>query len=176
MKGKNTGGKGPKNPKIIPVWWIYVVIGALLLSFQFLDMYNGPSKISSDECYEYIKRGDIKRVVIVKEGDYAYCEAHLTEEARNLPEHQKLRKGGYYQFDIHDASDAKNEMQSIADSSSKSYRDFTIISRNKQPSMWDNLFSYIIFFGLIIAIPLYTTLKVIFNNFFDLKIFLKNSF
>ncbi len=152
MKGKNTRGKGPKNPKIIPVWWIYVVIGALLLSFQFLDMYNGPSKISSDECYEYIKRGDIKRVVIVKEGDYAYCEAHLTEEARNLPEHQKLRKGGYYQFDIHDASDAKNEMQSIADSSSKSYRDFTIISRNKQPSMWDNLFSYIIFFGLIIAI------------------------
>ena len=152
MKGKNTRGKGPKNPKIIPVWWIYVVIGALLLSFQFLDMYNGPSKISSDECYEFIKRGEIKRVVIVKEGDYAYCEAHVTEEARNLPEHQKLRKGGYYQFDIHDASDAKNEMQSIADSSSKTNSDFTIVSRNKQPSMWDNLFSYIIFFGLIIAV------------------------
>tara|TARA_X000000950_G_C13392998_1_gene449011 strand:- start:110 stop:511 length:402 start_codon:yes stop_codon:yes gene_type:complete len=28
-------------------------------------------------------------------------------------------------------------------------------------------------FGLIIAIPLYTTFKVIFNNFFDLKSFLK---
>ena len=106
MKGKNTGGKGPKSPKIIPVWWIYVVIGGLLLSFQFLDMYNGPTKISSDECYEFIKKGEIKRVVIVKEGDYAYCEAHVTDNAKTLPEHQKLRKGGYYQFDIHDASQA----------------------------------------------------------------------
>jgi cell division protease FtsH len=152
MKGKNTGGKESKNPKIIPVWWIYVVIGGLLLSFQFLNMYNGPTKISSDECYEFIKKGEIKKVVIVKEGDYAYCEAHVTEEAKSLPEHQKLRKGGYYQFDIHDASDAKNEMQSIADSSSNRADNFTIISRNKQPSMWDNLFSYIIFFGLIIAV------------------------
>ncbi|MAW64701.1 MAG: peptidase M41 [Flavobacteriales bacterium] len=152
MKGKNTGGKGSKNPKIIPVWWIYVVIGGLLLSFQFLNMYNGPTKISSDECYEFIKRGEIKKVIIVKEGDYAYCEAYVTEESKGLPEHQKLRKGGYYQFDIHDASDAKNEMQSIADSSSSRGDNFTIISRNKQPSMWDNLFSYIIFFGLIIAV------------------------
>ena len=31
-------------------------------------------------------------------------------------------------------------------------------------------------FGLIIAIPLYTTLKVIFNNFFDVRKVLKNSF
>tara|TARA_B100000674_G_scaffold456783_1_gene431644 strand:- start:7122 stop:9200 length:2079 start_codon:yes stop_codon:yes gene_type:complete len=152
MKGKNTGGKGPKNPKIIPVWWIYVVIGALLLSFQFLDMYNGPTKISSDKCYEFIKKGEIKRVVIVKEGDYSYCEAHVTDEAKSLPEHQKLRRGGYYEFDIHDASQAKNEMQEIAKSSSIEGEKFTIVSRNKQPSMWDNLFSYIIFFGLIIAV------------------------
>ena len=42
MNGKNKGGKGgPKSPKIIPVWWIYIVIGGLLLSFQFLDLYNG---------------------------------------------------------------------------------------------------------------------------------------
>ncbi len=31
-------------------------------------------------------------------------------------------------------------------------------------------------FGLIIAIPLYTTIKVIFNNFFDIKNFFKNFF
>ena len=153
MKGKNTGGKGgPKSPKIVPVWWIYVAIGGLILSFQFFNMYNGPTKISSDECYEFIKKGEIKRVIIVKEGDYAYCEAYVTEEAKTLPDHQKLRKGGYYQFDIHDASDAKNEMNKLSKSSPDQGENFTIVSRNKQPSMWDNLFSYIIFFGLIIAI------------------------
>jgi len=152
MKGKNKEGKGPRNPKIFPVWLIYVFIGGLLISFQFLDTFTGPTKISSDECYEFIKRGEIKRVVIVKEGDYAYCEAHVTDEAKSLPAHQNLRKGGHYEFDIHDASQAKNEMQKIAESSSSRGDNFTIVSRNKQPSMWDNLFSYIIFFGLIIAI------------------------
>ena len=54
MSDKKPTGKGPKSTKIIPIWWIYVVIGGLLLSFQFFEMFNSPSKISSDEGYEYV--------------------------------------------------------------------------------------------------------------------------
>ncbi len=62
MSDKKPTGKGPKSTKIIPIWWIYVVIGGLLLSFQFFEMFNSPSKISSDEGYEYVENGDIRKV------------------------------------------------------------------------------------------------------------------
>ena len=152
MNGKNTGGKGPKNPKIIPIWWIYVVIGGLLLSFQFLDMYNGPSKISSDQAYEYIEKGEIKKVIIVKEGEYAYCKAFVKDSVKNIAPHNKLRNNGFYQFDIHDASDAKDEMLEHAKNSPGGENSLKIGSENAHPSMWDSIFSYVIFFGLIIGI------------------------
>lgn len=149
----NSGNKGPKTPKIIPVWWIYVVIGGLLLSFQFFNMFNSPKSISSDECYEFIQKGDIKKVVIVKEGDYLYCEAFVTDSARSIaPHNTNLRNGGYYQFDIHDASDAEEKMNEAAKLSPNEGANFSVISRNKQPSMWDGILSYIILFGLIFAV------------------------
>ena len=152
MSGNNNTGKEPKTPKIIPIWWIYIVIGGLLLSMQFFDIFQGPTKISSDEGYEYIERGEIKKVVIVKEGDYVYCEAFVNDSAKSIDPHNKLRNNSYYQFDVHDASDAKTEMEAIAQRSPNNRNNFTIVSKNKQPSMWDGIFSYIIFFGLIIAV------------------------
>ena len=146
---KNNSGKGPKSPKIIPIWWIYIVIGGFLLSMQFFEFFQGPANISSEECNDFIGKGEIKKVVIVKEGDYVYCEAFVTDSARNNPPHNKLRTGGFYKFDVHDASDAKEEMEKVAASSG---RNISIVSKNKQPSMWDGIFSYIIFFGLIIGV------------------------
>ncbi len=150
MSGNNNNsGNGPKTPKIIPIWWIYIVIGGLLLSMQFFEFFQGPANISSEECNEFIGKGEIKKVVIVKEGDYVYCEAFVTDSARNNPPHNKLRAGGFYKFDVHDASDAKDEMEKIALDNGHS---LSIVSKNKQPSMWDGIFSYVIFFGLIIAV------------------------
>lgn len=152
MSGNNNSGNGPKTPKIIPIWWIYIVIGGLLLSMQFFDFFQGPTKISSDEGYEYIEKGEIKKVVIVKEGDYVYCEAFVSDSAKSIDPHNKLRTNSYYQFDVHDASDAKSEMEIISKNSPNGGNNFIIVSKNKQPSMWDGIFSYILFFGLIIGV------------------------
>ena len=153
MSDKKPTGKGPKSTKIIPIWWIYVVIGGLLLSFQFFEMFNSPSKISSDEGYEYVENGDIRKVVIIKEGDYAYCEAFIFDSLMSkTPHNQKLKNGGYYQFDILDTGDSKEQMKELAKNRPDNGDNFTIIEKNKQPSMWDGILSYILFFGLIIGI------------------------
>ena len=58
MSDKKPTGKGPKSTKIIPIWWIYVVIGGLILSFQFFEMFNiknikcQKSTILFNECQE----------------------------------------------------------------------------------------------------------------------------
>lgn len=153
MSEKNPGGNKPKNPKIIPFWWIYVVLGGLFLSLQFVDLFNGPTKVSDEEAYEFIKAGSIERVVIVKEGDYTYCEAFVSDSLKNEQPHKaKLKNGGHYRFDVHDAQAAKEEMELLKKSRPEYAPEMAIVAKNKQPSMWDGIFSYIIFFGLIIGI------------------------
>ena len=65
---------------------------------------------------------------------------------------QKLKSGGYYQFDILDTGDSKEQMKELAKNRPDNGDNFTIIEKNKQPSMWDGILSYILFFGLIIGI------------------------
>ena len=153
MNKNNNSGKGPKSPRIIPVWWIYIVIGGLILSVQFMDFFGGSKAISSNECYDYIERGEIAKVEIIREGDYIYCIAFVTDSAKNIPPHsQNLKTRNSYQFDVHDASEAKREMREIAKNSPDKGDNLIINERNKQPSMWDGIFIYIIFFGLILGV------------------------
>lgn len=150
MNNKNQPGNNPKKPKIVPVWWIYILLGGVLLFTQFFSMFNGPTKISSDEGLEYIKKGDIKKVVTVKEGDYSYCKAFVHDSLKNTPPHNtKLKNGGHYQFDVPDAESEKIKIENIRDQ--KGF-DLIIVHENKQPSMWDGILSYIIFFALIIGV------------------------
>lgn len=147
---KPTGNNNPKKPTIVPVWWIYILLAVILLSTQFFSMFNGPSKISSDEGIEYIKEGAIKKVVTVKEGDYSYCKAFLHDSLKNEPPHNtKLKSGGYYTFDVPDAESEKIKIEKIRDENNFN---LIVVHENKQPSMWDGVLSYIIFFALIIAV------------------------
>ena len=58
MSAKKTGGK---TPKIIPIWWVYVLLGAMLISWNFVEIFQQPSSIEKTEFYRLFKRGDIRR-------------------------------------------------------------------------------------------------------------------
>ena len=140
-------------------------MGFLAISLLTIAGCSKVIEIDSDDADQYIKNGEIKKIVIVKEGDFTFCEAYITQEARSYPPHTKLKQRGYYQFDIHDASDAKSHMEAIAKSSLGSSlklsdgNNFTITSINKQPSMWDGIFSY----GLLIVSPFFFVFLLLVN-------------
>ena len=89
MSTKKTGGN---TPKIIPIWWVYVLLGAMLISWNFVEIFQQPSSIEKTEFYKLFKRGDIEKIVFVTEGEYTFCEAYIYETLKNEEPHKKNLK------------------------------------------------------------------------------------
>ena len=89
-KNKNTKASKKPNPKK-PGYNLYVIIGIVVLFFglQFIignGFNSGGKDISIEKFESYLKDGDIKRVVLVKNSNVA--KVYLTQEAKSQPEHK----------------------------------------------------------------------------------------
>lgn len=77
----------PKKPKF-SAYWIYAAIILVFLGINFFSGsgFSEPVKTNPSQFLEYLKEGDIKKVVIVNRD---FGKIFLTEEAQKEPEHAK---------------------------------------------------------------------------------------
>lgn len=98
---KGTGKKAPFN-----FYWIYAIIGAVMISLFLFNGESGVSEVSPNEFRSMMDSGDVERVIIVNEN---IGKVYLTEEALELDRHKdKIKKpllgsstvGPHYQFTV----------------------------------------------------------------------------
>jgi len=75
------GGKKPFN-----FYWIYAIIGVILISLNLLNFSGGEKEISTSTFKQYVMDGDVKKVVIINEKK---GEVYLSDEGLEKEKHQK---------------------------------------------------------------------------------------
>lgn len=93
-KSKNTnplkgGGNKPNAKKPFNFYWIYAIIGVVLISLNLLNFSGGESEISPTTFKKYVMDGDVEKVVIINEKK---GEVYLNSDALDKEEHQKKAK------------------------------------------------------------------------------------
>ena len=76
-KDKNTT---PNKPKFSS-WWIYGAVAVLLIGFQFFsgDSLSNTKKRTTSDLFEYLKNGDVEKVMIIT--NIRKAKIYLTDEA-----------------------------------------------------------------------------------------------
>jgi len=90
-KEKNTK---PTKPKFNS-WWIYGILIVVIIGFQFLssDSISSTNKKTTSDLLEYIKNGDVKKVLMISNAGYA--KVYLTGEALAKEEHKPVSKPSF---------------------------------------------------------------------------------
>lgn len=93
-KSKNTnplkgGGNKPNAKKPFNFYWIYAIIGVVLISLNLLNFSGSESEISFTKFKQFVKDGDVEKVVIINEKK---GEVYLNSDALDKEEHQKKAK------------------------------------------------------------------------------------
>jgi cell division protease FtsH len=108
----------PKKPKF-SAWWIYA---AIILVFLGLNIFSGgfgeTSKITPDKFEQFLKEGDIQKVVIVNNN---LAKVYLTPEAQKKEIHSKANDDSFlpstggpdYQFRFGDLQIFQNRIKEI---------------------------------------------------------------
>ena len=91
MANENNPNNAPKKPRFSS-WWIYGVIIALIIGFQFFggSSFSSTEKTTTSELQEFLRNGDIAKIVIITNTRQA--KVYLTEEALNKDVHKGVAK------------------------------------------------------------------------------------
>ena len=73
------GGNKPNAKKPFNFYWIYAIIGLVLITLNLLNFSGSESEISPTTFKEYVENGDVEKVVIINEKK---GEVYLTSDAR----------------------------------------------------------------------------------------------
>ena len=115
----NSGGNG-KSPKKGPkfnLYWVYAIIGIILLSVNFLDFQSKPKEISFQEFQRNIlATHSVEKLVVVNKSD---VEVYIQPDKLTLPQfkdvaHTKigtLNQGPQYHFSIGDLKNFQDDLQ-----------------------------------------------------------------
>jgi len=154
-----SGGNNPKKP--FNFYWIYAIIGVVLISLNLFNFNGNMTGISLPEFEEMIKDGEVKRVVIYNK---QLAEVYLTESALDKEKHSKKIKqplisgaensGPHYKFDIGPADSFQEKLDVWSDEYSFAY-DY------KTRSEWGKeLFTWILFIGIMIAVWMFVMRRI----------------
>jgi len=109
----------PKKPKF-SAYWIYGAIIIIFLGINFFggSGFNEPAKTNPAEFENYLKDGDVKKVVVVNRNQ---AKVYLTEEAKAKDIHKKSEDGEIfatgdspdYTFQIGDLQNFENNVEEI---------------------------------------------------------------
>ena len=69
--------KNPLPKKPFNFYWIYAVIGVILLSLNLFSLSPGMEEITPNEFRDYVSNGEVDRIVVVSNEEY--IEVYLTE-------------------------------------------------------------------------------------------------
>ena len=162
LKRKKTppqGGGNSKRP--FNFYWIYAIIGVVLISLNLFNFNGNMTGISLPEFEEMVREGEVERVVIFNK---QLAEVYLTKEALGSEEHSKRIKqplisgaensGPHYRFDIGPADSFQEKLDRWSEEYSFTY-DY------KTRSEWGKeLFTWILFIGIMIAVWMFVMRRI----------------
>lgn len=146
--------KLPKKPKInFPIQWIFLLVIGLILVYQFMDMPGGPKEIGSSEFKrDYLDKGKIKKIVIVKLDEKLFVEAYLNDSILNTKEVKADKKiavkGPQFTFDI---SSADGFMKEIDAYNTKALPNHTVLvdNENREHSFLESISGILLMLGIM---------------------------
>ncbi|WP_276392837.1 ATP-dependent zinc metalloprotease FtsH [Eudoraea chungangensis] len=155
-KDKNNSQKKPKFSS----WWIYGLIAVFLIAFQFFgsDNLTSTKKTTTSELQEYLRNGDITKILIITNTNQA--KVFLSDEALAKDVHKDVSEKPLfpstgtvpqYVLDYGDLQIFQNEITEIKKENNLD----TIVEFDKESNMFMELLFSILPFVLIIGIWIY---------------------
>ena len=143
------GGKGSNKPSM-SFYWIYGVIGILLLGMLMLNTSEGGREIQWSEFKQKIEEGQVKRLVF----DGQRASVYLTDEARQAQETgreeegllKNVYQGADYWLNVPAGDAYLEDLKNMSES-----HDFTYVY--EPVNEWgQQMLTYVIFFALMIGV------------------------
>ncbi len=149
----------PNKPRFSS-WWIYGLIAALLIGFQFFGTGNFSStkKTTTSELQEYLRNGDIAKILIITNTRQA--KVFLTDEALQKDVHKEVAEKPLipstglipqYVLDYGDLQNFENEIKNIKKENNLD----TIVDYDTESNVLGDLLLGLLPFILIIGIWIY---------------------
>ncbi len=161
-KMPSVGSGGDKNPKKpFNFYWIYVIIGVVLVSLTLFNKDGGMTPIKLSQFEQYVSDGDVKEVIIYNK---QLAEVYLTDEALKKKEHSdRIQKpiisgakntGPHYKFDIGPAESFQEKLD-------RWERDYNLVYDYKTRSDWGSeIFTWLLFIGIMIAVWMFVMRRI----------------
>ncbi|AEM71154.1 ATP-dependent metalloprotease FtsH [Allomuricauda ruestringensis DSM 13258] len=158
-KENNPNNNTPKKPRLSS-WWIYGVVIALIIGFQFFggSSFSSTEKTTTSELQEFLRNGDISKIVIITNTRQA--KVFLTEEALNKDVHKGVAEKPLfpstglvpqYVLDYGDLQIFQNEITEIKKENNLD----TIVEFDTESNVIGEIFLTLLPFALIIGIWIY---------------------
>ncbi|WP_010519858.1 ATP-dependent zinc metalloprotease FtsH [Croceivirga radicis] len=156
---KDNNPNTPKKPRFSS-WWIYGVIIALILGFQFFGSatFSNTEKTTTSEMQEFLRNGDISKIVIITNTRKA--KIFLTDEAlkkdvhKGVSEKSLLPSTGMVPQYILDYGDLQIFQNEITEIKKENNLD-TIVEFDTESNIFGDIILSLIPFILIIGIWIY---------------------
>ncbi len=156
---KENNSNTPKKPRFSS-WWIYGVIVALILGFQFFgsSAFSSTEKTTTSELQEFLRNGDIKEILIITNTRQA--KVFLTDEAlkkdvhKNVSDKSILPSAGLTPQYILDYGDLQNFEDEIKNIKKENNLD-TIVDFDTESNVLGDILFSLLPFALIIGIWIY---------------------
>ncbi|MBO0342801.1 MAG: ATP-dependent zinc metalloprotease FtsH [Bacteroidota bacterium] len=155
----NPNNNAPKKPRFSS-WWIYGVVIAIIIGFQFFggSSFSSTEKTTTSELQEFLRNGDISKIVIITNTRQA--KVYLTEEAMKKDVHKGVAEKPLfpstglvpqYVLDYGDLQIFQNEITEIKKENNLD----TIVEFDTESNVLGEIFLTLLPFALIIGIWIY---------------------
>ncbi|MDT0642459.1 ATP-dependent zinc metalloprotease FtsH [Zunongwangia sp. F363] len=152
----------PKKPKF-SAYWIYAAIIIIFLGINFFTGggFNEPAQITPSQFEEYLKDGDVKKLVIINNQK---ANVYLTDEAKQKDEHKSetdpnIFPGGdspAYTFNFGSLEKFQNDVEEIEEE----YGVSANLNFKRESNVWGEVFFTLLPFILIIGIWIFIMRKM----------------
>ncbi len=159
----NGGGSGDKTPgkKPFNFYWIYAIIGVVLISLNLFNWNGNMTDINLSEFEQMVQEGDVDRVVVYNK---QMAEVFLKKEALKKEVHSKRIKtplisdaqspGPHYKFDIGPADSFQEKLDNWSS-------EYNLAYDYKTRSEWGKeLFTWVLFIGIMIAVWMFVMRRI----------------
>jgi len=159
MAKENNPNNTPKKPRISS-WWIYGVVIAMIIGFQFFggSSFSSTEKTTTSALQEFLRNGDISKIVIITNTRQA--KVFLTQEALSKDVHKGVAQKPLfpstsllpqYVLDYGDLQIFQNEISEIKKENNLD----TIVEFDTESNVIGEIFLTLLPFALIIGIWIY---------------------
>ena len=154
--------KAPKGPKGgFPIYWVYIIIIAFFLFWQFFNTPEGPKQISrSDFQQKYLNKGVVEKVTVVKSAEDYSVEVFVNKDslAKKAGDSSLLKQKNYvgpnFVFDISAPEQFSKEIDDYNKTADAKHI-VNISDENREAPMWESVIGWLLPIVLLIAFWLF---------------------